>query len=55
MFKNEIETLRNSLKQLVNKKNEELFEIRQQNQQKIKQINKENSTAVDEMKEACGR
>lgn len=47
MFKSEIEMLRSGLKQLVNKKNEELFEIREQNEEKIKEIDKQKSNAIE--------
>ena len=53
MFKKQIESLRNDLKELVDKKNDELYSIREENEGKVREIEREKNTAIEEMKETC--
>lgn len=55
LLKSEIQLLRNSVKDLVNKKNQEVFEIKKENDEKVKQLNRSNNYAIEEMKQLCDR
>ena len=38
MFKKQIQSLRNDLKELIDKKNDELYSIREENEEKVRSI-----------------
>jgi prophage DNA circulation protein len=50
IFNQEITMLRNSMKNLMAKKNEELLKIQFGNEEKMKQMSQDNSAAVEEMR-----